>query len=76
MQAPDKAAIMILGKPSDKKDTTSPDDKTEGDEKSSEAELSQDELDKAAAVREALKSGDDETFALALKNFVSVCEGY
>lgn len=46
------------------------------DEGEGEADMSEDEFHAAMDVKAAFKHGDDDDFAAALKNFVSICGGY
>lgn len=45
-------------------------------EEEGEADMSKAEFDAAKDVKAALKSGDDEDFALALKTFIHACGAY
>lgn len=66
----DKPMGPILGKGQSEAETPSePHDQMEAD-------LSEEEVSAASDVRLAMQSGDDEDFAMALKNFISKCGGY
>lgn len=41
-----------------------------------EADMSEEEFKAAMDVKAAMSSGDDEDFAVALKNFIEICKGY
>ena len=50
--------------------------KPEAKEEEGEADMSEAEFAAAKDVKEALQSGDDEDFALALKTFIHACGMY
>lgn len=71
-------AIMIAlgkaGKGKSKDEPSSPD--LEGHDDGEEGHADDDEIEAAKEFKDAMKNGDDETLAIAFKNFMSICKGY